>query len=155
MKPVSRRPAWKSGSSRMRRCSGMLVLMPSTTDICRQRRMRAIASGRSRPWVISFRDQAVVVGGHLTAVVGERVHPHAGASRDVEVADGAGRGHEGDGILCVDPALDGVTGRGDVLLREGQGSPAATRICSFTRSRPVTASVTACSTWIRVFISMK
>ena len=34
-------------------------------------------------------------------------------------------------------------------------SPAATWICSFTRSRPVTSSVTPCSTWIRVFISMK
>ena len=35
------------------------------------------------------------------------------------------------------------------------GSPVATRICSFTRSRPVTSSVTPCSTWILVFISMK
>ncbi len=35
------------------------------------------------------------------------------------------------------------------------GSPAATRICSLTRSKPVTISVTGCSTWIRVFISMK
>ncbi len=35
------------------------------------------------------------------------------------------------------------------------GRPAATRICSFTRSRPVTSSVTPCSTWMRVFISMK
>ena len=34
-------------------------------------------------------------------------------------------------------------------------SPAATRICSFTRSKLVTISVTGCSTWIRVFISMK
>ena len=34
-------------------------------------------------------------------------------------------------------------------------SPAATRICSFTRSIPVTSSVTGCSTWMRVFISMK
>ena len=35
------------------------------------------------------------------------------------------------------------------------GAPAATWICSFTRSRPVTSSVTPCSTWMRVFISMK
>jgi hypothetical protein len=34
-------------------------------------------------------------------------------------------------------------------------SPAATRICSFTRSTPVSISVTGCSTWMRVFISMK
>ena len=54
MKRVSMRPAWKSGSSMMRRCSGMLVLMPSTTITSRQRRMRAIASSRSRPYVISL-----------------------------------------------------------------------------------------------------
>ena len=35
------------------------------------------------------------------------------------------------------------------------GSPAATRICSRTMSIPVTASVTVCSTWTRVFISRK
>jgi hypothetical protein len=29
------------------------------------------------------------------------------------------------------------------------------RICSRTRSRPVTISVTVCSTWMRVFISRK
>ncbi len=38
---------------------------------------------------------------------------------------------------------------------KGSGSPAAIRICSFTRSMPVIISVTGCSTWIRVFISMK
>ena len=36
-----------------------------------------------------------------------------------------------------------------------RGSPAATRTCSRTRSSPVTASVTVCSTWMRVFISRK
>ena len=35
------------------------------------------------------------------------------------------------------------------------GSPAAIRSWSATRSRPVTASVTGCSTWRRVFISRK
>ena len=35
------------------------------------------------------------------------------------------------------------------------GSPAARRSCSSTRSTPVTASVTPCSTWRRVFISRK
>ena len=34
-------------------------------------------------------------------------------------------------------------------------SPAATRIICSTRSRPVMASVTGCSTWSRVFISRK
>ena len=34
-------------------------------------------------------------------------------------------------------------------------SPAAILICSFIKSISVTASVTGCSTWIRVFISIK
>ena len=36
-----------------------------------------------------------------------------------------------------------------------KGSPVATRNCSRTRSRPVTSSVTGCSTCSRVFISRK
>ena len=35
------------------------------------------------------------------------------------------------------------------------GSPSAILICARTRSRPVMTSVTVCSTWMRVFISMK
>ncbi len=34
-------------------------------------------------------------------------------------------------------------------------APSAMRICAFTRSMPVTASVTVCSTWMRGFTSMK
>ena len=37
----------------------------------------------------------------------------------------------------------------------GSSSPAAIRSWAFTMSMPVTSSVTGCSTWIRVFISMK
>ncbi len=44
-----------------------------------------------------------------------------------------------------------VTSSWDTL----KGSPAATRICSLIRSILVTISVTGCSTWILVFISMK
>ena len=39
-------------------------------------------------------------------------------------------------------------------VSSGKLSPAATRNCHSTRSRPVTASVTGCSTCSRVFISM-
>ena len=34
-------------------------------------------------------------------------------------------------------------------------SPEAIISCAFTRSMPVISSVTGCSTWMRVFISMK
>jgi hypothetical protein len=48
-----------------------------------------------------------------------------------------------------------VTALSDVALAKAQPLPAATRICSCTMSMPVVISVTGCSTWIRVFISMK
>jgi len=44
MNDVLRFPAWKSGSARILRCMGIVVLMPSITVISRVRRMRAIAS---------------------------------------------------------------------------------------------------------------
>ena len=60
------------------------------------------------------------------------------------------------GILGVDAGLDGVPGQRDVVLRRSeQLLPAAMRSCRSTRSRPVTSSVTGCSTCRRVFISMK
>ena len=58
-------------------------------------------------------------------------------------------------MLRIDPALDGVTSIRTSLCLTDSGAPAAIRICSFTRSMPVIISVTGCSTWIRVFISMK
>jgi hypothetical protein len=39
--------------------------------------------------------------------------------------------------------------------RSASGLPAAISSCHFTRSTPLTISVTGCSTWMRVFISMK
>ena len=67
-----------------------------------------------------------------------------------------GRGHEGLGMLGVDAALDGMALDDDVLPGvSASGAPAAMRICSRTRSMPVTASVIGCSTCRRVFISMK
>ena len=37
----------------------------------------------------------------------------------------------------------------------GSGAPPAISICARTRSKPLTSSVTGCSTWMRVFISRK
>ncbi len=41
------------------------------------------------------------------------------------------------------------------FITKDNGSPAVTRIGAFTRSNLVPISVTGCSTWMRVFISMK
>ena len=54
MKAVLMRPAWKSGSFMIFRCSGAEVLIPSMTVISSVRRMRAIASRRSRPCTMIF-----------------------------------------------------------------------------------------------------
>ena len=40
-------------------------------------------------------------------------------------------------------------------LSTSSGMPAAIWSCMRTRSTPMTISVTGCSTWMRVFISMK
>src|SRR5262249_34541680 len=45
-------PAAKSGSFRIRRWRGIVVLIPSMTVISSVRRMRAMASWRSRPWTM-------------------------------------------------------------------------------------------------------
>jgi hypothetical protein len=69
----------------------------------------------------------------------------------------AGGGQEvGIGVLGADARLDGMAGASvSCSCVSGSGSPAATRSCHSTRSRPVMASVTGCSTCSRVFISMK
>ena len=58
-------------------------------------------------------------------------------------------------VLGVEPRLDrrGRSWRSGPGV-SGRGSPEATRSCHSTRSRPVIASVTGCSTCRRVFISM-
>ena len=58
-------------------------------------------------------------------------------------------------ILGIEPRLDRMAARCHFLLAQRQSSPAATRSCHSTRSRPLIISVTGCSTWSRVFISMK
>ncbi len=58
-------------------------------------------------------------------------------------------------IFGVDAALDGMAVHFMSSCVNGSGSPAAIRICCLTKSIPVTASVTGCSTWMRVFISKK
>src|SRR5690625_2619888 len=65
-------------------------------------------------------DQRVVVWGHGVAAVQVGVHPNARAAGSVVVLDGPWAGHEGDRVLGIDAALEGVTGDGDVLLANAQ-----------------------------------
>ena len=65
------------------------------------------------------------------------------------------RREAGEGILGAQPRFDGVACEADSACASGSGSPRATRSCHSTRSSPVMASVTGCSTCSRVFISRK
>ena len=48
------------------------------------------------------------------------IEPHTQAARGMELADGAGRGAEGEGIFRIDAAFDGMAFEHNVLLGEGQ-----------------------------------
>ena len=104
-----------------------------------------------------FREQRIVFQRHLPAFVHSAVKADARPGRHLQPRDEAGRGEEVvGGVFGVNAALDGRAAHLHVLLPPRQRrSPAAIRICSFTRSMPVTNSVTGCSTCNRVFISRK
>ena len=68
-------------------------------------------------------DQAVIIGRNPVAGIKRRIDPDAEATRYVNGIDKAWRWREGLGILGIDPALDGMAGECDVLLREGQFRP--------------------------------
>ena len=65
-------------------------------------------------------------------------------------------------VLAIAPTVDRVgfracdfTSSTTSSWAKLSGSPAAMRSCSATRSRPVTSSVTGCSTWMRQLHSRK
>jgi hypothetical protein len=101
-------------------------------------------------------DQRVVVRRDDALGVLRRIHAHAVAAGNIERRNLAGRRSELSGMFGVDAALDGVAAnlklRGRMSLSR---SPEAIRNCALTISTPVMASVIGCSTWMRVFISMK
>ena len=150
------RRAGTSSSSSSSWCSGMLVLMPLDHHL-RQRdahaRDRLLARVAVRD---DLADHRVVVRRHEVVLVRVRVDADAGAARRVPRRDAPRRRHERLRVLGVDPAFDRVAA---AARRRAGGSAASgrrrSRICSCTMSMPVMSSVTGCSTWTRVFISMK
>ncbi len=85
------------------------------------------------------------------------VDAHAVAAGRIIKADGAGgRGEVARGVLRVDAALDGVLLEFDVTLVELEllAVGDADLLLDQIDAR-CTSSVTGCSTWMRVFISMK
>ena len=101
-------------------------------------------------------EHRVVDGADAPARSQRGVDADAVADRPRDEAGHAGLGQEpAEGVLGIDPRLDGVARDGDVVLGERQRVARAMSSCRSTRSRPVTSSVTGCSTWSRVFISRK
>ena len=157
MNLVSMLPARKSGSAMMRRCSGMRGV--DSLDDEHLQRARHARDGLIAVLAAhdQLGDQRIVVGRHHAFGVRRGVDAHAGSARRIEGRDLARRRRELFRMLGVDAALDGVAAdaRSGRAGRRSSFSPAAIRIWLFTRSTSVTISVTGCSTWMRVFISMK
>ena len=145
---VSIRPSWKAAWERISRCSGAVVLIPSTRSSSSARDMQSIASRSRRLMNDQLADHRVVIGRDGVAAVGVGIEADAeSARRDqpldlsraraencVEVSSALMRHSIAAPRTCTSSCLN------------GSGSPAATRICVLIRSMPVTISVTGCST---------
>ena len=102
-------------------------------------------------------EQGVVERRNRIAGIKHRIEARAHAAGNLQ----RGRpcratGRNSCAVLRIDANLDGVSA--DARRRfagSASGSPPAMSIISRTRSIPVIISVTGCSTWMRVFISMK
>jgi hypothetical protein len=79
----------------------------------------------------------------------------AGAAGGCQLVILPGEGVNLNGIFGIDAAFDGMAANSMSRCLNQSFSPAAMRICACTMSMPVISSVTGCSTWTRVFISMK
>ena len=150
-------PSMKHGCSSKRAWKPSSVGGPSIRNSSSARSMRLRA--RLAVGVVDDQlgDHRVVETGDLVSRAHARVDAHTGPARlaYAVISPGAGRKPLRD-VLCVDAALDRMPAearRPPAAARAAR--PAAIRICSRTRSSPVTSSVTVCSTWMRVFISMK
>src|SRR2546422_2173476 len=154
--PVSYRPATKSGWNSAARWKGSDVGMPATLISSNARRIRPIASSRSRPYAITFASRESY---SLGTVIPEK------SAESTRIPGPAGSRTSATRPLA---GMNPASGSSAVMRHSmaaplleiwscvnGSGSPAAIRSCSATRSRPVTISVTGCSTCRRVFTSRK
>ena len=130
-----------------------------------RRRAGPAPAARSRAADDQLGDHRVVVRRDRVALAHAAVDPHLriGAARELDRRrqrgrpragrSPAGSRRRGSRRRCG-PRSRGRRSRARPASAAA-ASPAATRSCHSTRSRPVIASVTGCSTWSRVFISMK
>ena len=99
----------------------MLVPSPSRAVRDSAESSRSSASSRSAPHAITFDSIGSYVAAHHRPDRDARVDPDALARRLGEHQDLPAGGQEpARGVLGVDPGLDRVPGRRDVVLRDGQ-----------------------------------
>ena len=137
------------GCETSQRRNGRFVTTPSTSVSASAARSRSSASPRVGAVRDQLRDHRVVGEADLVALLDAGVDAHAGRA-----AAAARRGRPA-GRTCAGPrrrAAPRPRGRG-AAAASPSAPPAAIRSCSATRSRPVTSSVTGCSTWMRPFSS--
>jgi len=102
-------------------------------------------------------DHGIVERSHRIALPYAGVDPHVRVLvRQAQMDERPGRRQEiARRILGIEAHFNGVAVDAQLVLFSGSLPPAATTSCHSTRSWPVIASVTGCSTCRRVFISMK
>ncbi len=160
-KPVSVCPATKAGWRTVRTSRSRLVVTPWMRARARAPARAAAASDRVGPVGDDLGQHGVVVRADHRSRLDSAVHPdRSSLVADLEPVQPPGRGQPVAGrVLGVEPGLDrmaaGTRSPPPRAPRRGRAAPAATRSCNRTRSSPVTASVTGCSTCSRVFISRK
>ena len=151
---MSYRPAVKSGSPNTKEWNGSEVGTPATIVSRTARLARAIATVRSGPQTTSFaRSGSYLVGTVSGAARPESMRiPEPLGSRTNSILPPCGTKPSNGSSAVIRSSMAAPDER-IAPCANGSRSPAATRSWSATRSRPVTASVTGCSTWRRVFIS--
>ena len=145
--PVSAVPAITSGRSSRSSRNALFVVPPRTTTVvsARARRNRALASARSRPQPMTL----AIIESYSAAMTSPSATP---VSTRIPGPDGSISSSTVPGAGAKPRSGSSALSRASIAWPDAGGGsrsrrpPAATWSCSLTRSRPVVASVTGCST---------
>lgn len=165
-RPVSRRPAATSGWASSRRRKPVLVVTPRMSVSARAARSRRSAVGRSGPYAMTFASMGsyrLPISVPAATPLSTRMPSPPGSDR-CRIRPPVGRKSRSGSSAQIRASMAWPT-KEMSDCSYGRGSPAATRTCHSTRSSrsgcavsaptAMASSVTGCSTWSRVFISMK
>ena len=147
-------PAANSSSAASAACTGRVVATPPISHRASAPRSRSRASPRLAPLTTSLASRLSYRGGTAEPAwmcVSTRMPGPAGKTALV-TRPGLGLNPAAGSSALIRHSIAWPSSRTpawDSLSRR----PSATAICSATRSIPVTASVTGCSTWMRAFTS--